>query len=147
MNMTLQYYNQPHITVEEQIQLLKSEGLSFENESRAKHLLNHISMFRLKSYLKPFRQHNSRCFKSGATFEQAYVPRRTRLPFVTIPSDTKKVYYVLSIILYLLQTINPNNTFVTRFKSLLAKYPSVDVTAMGFPSGNWQDEPLWSTQS
>ena len=32
--MTLQYYNQPHITVEEQIQLLKSEGLSFENESR-----------------------------------------------------------------------------------------------------------------
>ena len=70
--MTLQYYNQPHITVEEQIQLLKSEGLSFENESRAKHLLNHISMFRLKSYLKPFRQHNSRCFKSGATFEQAY---------------------------------------------------------------------------
>ena len=55
--------------------------------------------------------------------------------------------YVMSIILYLLQTINPNNTFVTRFKSLLAKYPSVDVTAMGFPSGNWQDEPLWSTQS
>ena len=34
MDMTLQYYNQPHITVEEQIQLLKSEGLSFENESR-----------------------------------------------------------------------------------------------------------------
>ena len=49
MDMTLKYYNQPHITVEEQIQLLKSEGLSFENESRAKHLLNHISMFRLKS--------------------------------------------------------------------------------------------------
>ena len=41
MDMTLQYYNQPHITVEEQIQLLKSEGLSFENESRTKHLLNH----------------------------------------------------------------------------------------------------------
>ena len=41
-------------------------GLSFENECRAKHLLNHISMFRLKSYLEPLRQHNSRCFKSGA---------------------------------------------------------------------------------
>ena len=52
MDMTLQYYNQPHITVEEQIQFLRSEGLSFEYESRAKHLLNHISMFRLKSYLK-----------------------------------------------------------------------------------------------
>ena len=55
--------------------------------------------------------------------------------------------YVMSIILYLLQTINPNNTFVTRFKSLLDKYPSVDIAAMGFPSGSWQDEPLWSTQS
>ena len=70
--MTLLYYNQPHIKVEDQIKLLKSEGLSFENECRAKHLLNHISMFRLKSYLKPFRQHNSRCFKSGAKFEHAY---------------------------------------------------------------------------
>ena len=66
MDMTLLYYNQPHIKVEDQIKLLKSEGLSFENECRAKHLLNHISMFRLKSYLKPVRQHNSRCFKSGA---------------------------------------------------------------------------------
>ncbi|MDO5772085.1 MAG: Abi family protein [Bacteroidales bacterium] len=301
MDMTLQYYNQPQIAVEEQIRLLKSEGLSFENECRAKHLLNNISMFRLKSYLKPLRQQKSRRFKPGAKFDQAYtlykfdselrkmvcselekvevsirtqlsltmgdeagvfwfadkanfrdanrhasllrnlqeelhrsddeaiiqfrhiyanpfpptwmtfevssfgtlsmmyrwlragharrhvanfygvsdsvleswlhsivyvrnicahhsrlwnrrlsinalVPRRTSLPFVTIPCDTKKVYYVLSIILYFLQTINPNNTFVTRFKSLLAKYPSVDVAAMGFPSDNWQDEPLWSNK-
>ena len=70
--MASQYYNQPQITVEEQINLLKSEGLSFENESRARHLLYNISMFRLKSYLKPLRQNNNRQFKSGATFEQAY---------------------------------------------------------------------------
>lgn len=302
MDMALEYYNQPQIAVDEQIRLLKSEGLSFENECRVKHLLNNISMFRLKSYLKPLRQQNSRRFKPGAKFEQAYtlykfdselrkmvcselekievsirtqlslsmadaagvfwfadeanfrdanrhasllrnlqqellrsddeaiiqfrstyanpfpptwmtfevssfgtlsmmyrwlragharrhvanfygvsdsvleswlhsivyvrnicahhsrlwnrrlsinalVPRRTSLPFVTIPRDTKRVYYVLSIILYFLQTINPNNNFVTRFKSLLARYPSVDVAAMGFPAGNWQDEPLWSTNS
>ena len=29
-------------------------------------------MFRLKSYLKPLRQQNSRRFKPGAKFEQAY---------------------------------------------------------------------------
>ena len=28
---------------------------------------------------------------------------------------------------------------------LSSKYPSVEVTAMGFPQ-NWQDEPLWSTR-
>lgn len=296
--MTSYYYNQPHIIVEEQICLLKSEGLSFENEHRARHLLQNISMFRLKSYLKPLRQNNSRQFKAGATFEQAYtlykfdselrrmvcselekievsirtqlsltmadasgafwfsdglnfrnanrhasllrnlqeelhrsdddaivqflhsytnpfpptwmtfevssfgtlsmmyrwlkagharrqvanfyglsdtileswlhsivyvrnicahhsrlwnrrlsinalVPRRTHLSFITIPRDTKRVYYILSIILYLLQTVNPNNTFVTRFKILLSKYPNVDVTAMGFPE-NWQSQVLWN---
>ena len=64
--------NQPQIAVDEQIRLLKSEGLSFGNECRAKHLLNNISMFRLKSYLKPLRQQNTRRFKPGAKFEQAY---------------------------------------------------------------------------
>ena len=72
IDMALQYYNQPQIAVEEQIRLLKSEGLSFDNKCRAKHLLNNISMFRLKSYLKPLRQQNSRRFKPGAKFEQAY---------------------------------------------------------------------------
>ena len=95
-------------------------------------------------YVRNICAHHSRLWNRRLSIN-AIVPRRTRLPFVAIPSDTKKVYYVLSIILYLLQTINPNNTFVTRFKSLLAKYPSVEVTAMGFPQ-NWQDEPLWSNR-
>ena len=31
------------------------------------------------------------------------------------------------------------NTFITM---MLAAYPSIDVTAMGFPRG-WKSEPLW----
>ena len=296
--METQIYNQPQISVEDQIQLLKSEGLSFQKEGQALHLLQNISMFRMKSYLKPFRQHNSRQFKEGATFEEAYniykfdaelrkmicselekievsirtqlsltmgnvagiywfenptnfrdtshhsyllrklseelhrsdddaivaftqnysnpfppswmtfevssfgtlsmmyrwlkagqarrqvarfyglsdsvmeswlhtivyvrnicahhsrlwnrklsinaiIPRRTQLPFITIPNNTKKVFYVLSIILYFLQTVNPNNTFSNRFKTLLSKYPQIDTSAMGFPSF-WQEETLWA---
>lgn len=295
--METQRYNQPQISVEEQIQLLKSEGLSFQKEGQALHLLQNISMFRMKSYLKPFRQRDSRLFKDGSTFEEAYsvykfdaelrkmicselekievsirtqlslimgnaagiywfenpsnfrdanhhshllrklseelnrsdddaivafiqnysnpfppswmtfevssfgtlsmmyrwlkagqarrqvakfyglsdsvmeswlhtivyvrnicahhsrlwnrklsinaiIPRCTRLPFITIPNDTKRVYYVLSIILYFLQTINPNNTFSNRFKILLSKYPQIDTSAMGFPF-SWQEEHLW----
>lgn len=296
--MSKQIYNQPQISVSEQIQLLKSEGLSFKDEKRAFHLLQNISMFRMKSYLKPFRQHESHQFKIGSTFEEAYniykfdselrkmvcselekievsvrtqlslimsdaagiywfedsanfrdtnrhsyllksldeelhrsdddaivafqqnysnkfppswmtfevssfgtlsmmyrwlnaglsrrqvakfyglsdtvmeswlhsivyvrnicahhsrlwnrklsinaiVPRRTNLTFIPIPSDTKKVYYVLSIILYFLQTVNPNTTFPARFKALLNKYPSIDVSAMGFPT-NWDLNSLWT---
>jgi len=295
--MATQNYNQPQISVEEQIQLLKSEGLSFLNEERALHLLKNISMFRMKGYLKPLRLHNSRQFKVGSTFEESYntykfdselrkivcselekievsirtqfslimgaaagiywfenpinfrdtnrhsallrslaeelrrsddeaivafqqnycnpfppswmtfevssfgtlsmiyrylnagqarrqvaryyglsdtvmqswlhsivyirnicahhsrlwnrslsinamIPRRTGLPFITIPSDTKKVYYMLSIILYFLQTVNPNNTFANRFKALLNNYPHIDTTAMGFPC-SWDSNPLW----
>lgn len=295
--MTLPHYNQPQISVAEQISLLKSEGLTFSDENKAQHILENISLFRMKSYLMPLRQTNSRQFKEGASFEDAYslykfdsalrkmicselekidvsirtqlslimgdeagiywfenpdnfrntsrhatlltnlqselrrsdddaivgfqqrysnsfppswmtfeissfgtlsmmykwlnagharrkvarfygltdtvmeswlhsivyirnicahhsrlwnrrlsinavVPRNTHLPFINTPHDTKRVYYILSIILYYLQAVNPQNTFVARFKSLLAEYPKVDTIAMGFPS-NWGNETLW----
>ena len=43
---------------------------------------------------------------------------------------------------YFLQTVNPQNTFVRRFKSLLCRYPNVDIEAMGF-TPHWEQEPLW----
>lgn len=295
--MMLQNYDQPQISVSEQMRLLKSEGLAFTDEKRAKHLLTNISLFRMKSYLQPLRQPGDRVFKPGASFEDAYrlykfdselrkmvcsemekievsvrtqlslimgeaagiywfaescnfrdsdrhagllrslqeelhrsdddaivrfrqsysnpfppswmtfevssfgtlsmmyrwlnagrarrelarfyglsdsvmeswlhsivyvrnicahhsrlwnrclsinalVPRHTRLPFISIPRDTKRMYYALSIILYFLQTVNPQNTFALRFRQLLSRYPNVDTAAMGFPSA-WRDEPLW----
>ena len=57
--------------------------------------------------------------------------------------ETKKLYYILSTILYFLQTVNPKNTFGSRFTQLIDKYPQVDLNAMGFPN-NWQKEPLWN---
>ena len=42
-----------------------------------------------------------------------------------------------------MQTVNPNTTFVSRFKALLDKYPNVDVSAMGFPL-DWQSNQLWN---
>lgn len=295
--MSSQYYSQPQISVEDQINLLKSEGLSFNDERRAMHLLQNISMFRMKGYLNPFRIYESHQFKLGATFEDAYsiykfdselrkmicselekieisirtqlsltmgntsgifwfedvsnfrdanrhagllkkiqeelhrsddaaivdffnnyantfpptwmtfeissfgtlsmmykwlkggysrrqiakfygladtvmeswlhsivyvrnicahhsrlwnrrlsinavVPKRTGLTFIKIPNDTKRVYYVLSIILYFLQTVNPNNTFSGRFKALINKYPQINIDEMGFPK-DWATNSLW----
>ena len=56
--------------------------------------------------------------------------------------SNNKTFYILSMVLYLLQTINPNNSFSKRFKSLLDKYPNVDTRAMGFPT-NWKNEDMW----
>ncbi|MBO7441919.1 MAG: Abi family protein [Paludibacteraceae bacterium] len=295
--MVTSTYNQPQISVKDQIELLKSDGLIFQDEERARHLLENVSMFRMKNYLNPFRQRGNRRFRKNTTFDDVYkiymfdselrnlvyselgkieisirtqlslimgdvagiywfedssnfrntnrhilllnkladelrrsddeaivafkrrysnpfppswitfevssfgtlsmmyrwinagkarrkvarfyglsdtvmeswlhsivyvrnicahhsrlwnrklsinakIPRRTLKPFINIPKETKKVYYVLSIILYFLETVNSENTFVARFKVLLTKYPSVDVSAMGFPS-NWNDNELW----
>ena len=41
------------LTFEEQINLLKKRGLLFPNEEKARHILQHVSYFRLKSYMTP----------------------------------------------------------------------------------------------
>lgn len=294
--MTLPQYHKPRLTVPEQIKLLEREGLKFSDKDKASHILENVSLYRLKSYLKPF--FGSQTFKPEANFDDVYslykfdselrkmicselekieisirtqlslimsdgddifwfenplnfrdikrhcillnnlktelrrsddeaivkflstysnrfppswmtfevssfgtlsmmyrllkpgharrnlarfyglsdsvmeswlhsmvyvrnicahhsrlwnrrlsinpiIPRRTYRPFITVPHNTEKVYYLLSIILYFLKIVNPNNTFPVRLRTLLNKYPNVDVTAMGFPKG-WQEEEFWA---
>lgn len=54
----------------------------------------------------------------------------------------EKLYAQLCCIAYLTNAIHPNNTFKQELKTLLEKYPIVDITAMGFPKA-WHNEPLW----
>jgi abortive infection bacteriophage resistance protein len=56
--------------------------------------------------------------------------------------NNNRSYFILSMMLYLLQSIDKKHQFIFRLKILLKKYPNIDVTAMGFPS-NWENEPLW----
>jgi abortive infection bacteriophage resistance protein len=65
------------------------------------------------------------------------------------PSDENKpyinnnrVYYLLSMIIYLMNTINPNHRVKEKFLDLLKLYPLIDIKSMGFPNG-WQEEHLW----
>lgn len=53
-----------------------------------------------------------------------------------------RTYFILSMLLYFLQTINPNNSFSFRFNKLLSEYDNVDVKSLGFPD-KWSDEELW----
>jgi abortive infection bacteriophage resistance protein len=53
-----------------------------------------------------------------------------------------RIYYVLSMIIYLLNTVNPKHTFRQKLEDLFTKYPNVDKRAMGFPL-HWEHEPLW----
>lgn len=52
------------------------------------------------------------------------------------------LYAILCCIAYWLRGIDPQTTFVADMKALLAKYPTISPSAMGFPKG-WRQEPLW----
>ncbi len=53
-----------------------------------------------------------------------------------------RIYFTLSMIIYLLNIINPKHSFKQKLSSLFSKYPNIDKAAMGFPA-DWQKEPLW----
>ena len=58
---------------EEQIALLRSQGLIIEDEKKALHILNNVSYSRLKTYLVPLMEdRKAHRFREGASFEDAY---------------------------------------------------------------------------
>jgi len=95
-------------------------------------------------YLRNVCAHHSRLWNRVMSIQ----PVRPRNIYKTwLENDgvsNNRTYYILTIILFLMQIINPGHTIVARFKALLEKYPNVDVFAMGFPE-NWEIETLWST--
>lgn len=101
-----------------------------------------VSWLHTITYVRNICAHHSRLWNKtfGIT---PMMPRRTSFPFVTLPSKgTQHVYFVLCMIQYLLNVINPSNAFGQKLNGLLAEYPNIDIVAMGFPV-NWQEEPLW----
>ena len=102
-----------------------------------------ISWMESLTSLRNFCAHHSRIWNR----RYALKPRMPRtltghnwLTDFSFPPD--KIYPQLCCIAYLINAIDPHSTFVTDFKALLQKYPSVDAAAMGFPKG-WRQEPLW----
>jgi abortive infection bacteriophage resistance protein len=58
----------------------------------------------------------------------------------SVPND--RLFYLLSIIVYLLNVVNPKHSFRERLRELLDRYPDAKPTDMGFPAG-WEHEALW----
>lgn len=101
-----------------------------------------VSWLHAVVYLRNVCAHHSRLWNRTMSI-QPIKPQKTLKPWIKRDDiSNKKVYFMFSMILFLMQTINPNNMVVKRFKNLLSEYPNIDETAMGFPK-NWEDEELW----
>lgn len=93
-------------------------------------------------YIRNVCAHHSRLWNRGMSISPKIPlnPAKTWLNDQSVSNN--RTYFILSMMLYLLQSIDSKHQFIYRFKLLLKKYPNIDVTAMGFPP-NWENEPLW----
>lgn len=66
-------------------------------------------------------------------------------PWITMLADKRKIYYNICIIKYFLDIISPGNDMLDKMQTLFSEFPEVDLGALGFPSGDWQSEPLWES--
>lgn len=93
-------------------------------------------------YLRNVCAHHTRLWNRAMSI-QPQIPRTPRKQWLNnVNVANNRTYFILSMVAYLLQTINPNNRFTKKFKDLLNKYSNVDTKALGFPD-NWENEPLW----
>lgn len=96
------------------------------------------------TYLRNLCAHHARLWNRSLSIKPQQ-PKKTYKQWVDISSefDNNRIYLMLCIIKYLLQTINPNSTFPLKLKVLLKKYPNVDLKVMNFPE-NWENDQFWN---
>ena len=73
---------------------------------------------------------------------RAMIPNTMLRPWITLPTDSLRIYFNLCIIKYFVDVISQNNHMKKNLLDLLAQFPNIDIQAMGFPS-NWEQEPIW----
>ena len=86
--------------------------------------------------------HHARLWNTHFAVRPKITPRMRQKWITNFDFPLDRLYPQLCCITYWLNSIHPKNTFVADFKALLAKYPCVPTSMMGFPDG-WQNEPLW----
>ncbi|HTM67181.1 MAG TPA: Abi family protein [Flavipsychrobacter sp.] len=93
-------------------------------------------------YLRNVCAHHSRLWNRAMSIRPHFplTPRKVWLLNTDIKNN--RTYFMLCMLRYLLQTVNPNTNFTYKLKALFEKYPNVDLRAMDFPK-NWEQEPLW----
>ena len=137
-------------------QRCSNERVVFFNMARP--FNKHYSSPRISQYfdlqIKPFESwltiitltrnaccHHARVWNKRNTI-RAMIPNTMLRPWITLPTDSLRIYFNLCIIKYFVDVISQNNHMKKNLLDLLAQFPNIDIQAMGFPS-NWEQEPIW----
>jgi abortive infection bacteriophage resistance protein len=94
-------------------------------------------------YIRNVCAHHARTWNREMSIAPLY-PRHTRYTWISTSGvSNRRMYYVLSMMIYLLNTVNPGHSFSQKIRDLFTKYANVDSRALGFPL-SWDVEPLWN---
>lgn len=128
---------------------------SIKSKKKIARDLNAINHEYLQSWLQSITQIRNICAHHGRLWNKNLPGRLkvlpnppgkwiTNIPIVNEPimNEHKMLYIHLCTMKYLLDVINPNNTFGKKLKNLLIKYPNIDPNALGLKP-NWENEQLW----
>lgn len=85
--------------------------------------------------------HHARVWNKRNTI-RAMMPNHINRPWITLQTDVLRTYFNICIIKFFVDIISPGNHIKQNLLDLFAKFPTVDIRAMGFPLG-WENEPLW----
>lgn len=101
-----------------------------------------ISWIQSLNYIRNMCAHHSRTWNRTLTVKPAYLQTSPTNLWISQTAPNDKIYYLICCILYLLRAANRNTRFITHFKNLLSRYPTLPLTEMGFPA-NWDSDPFW----
>lgn len=145
--MSKKPYLKTSLTYDEQLEKLKSRKLHIESDEKIFQSWLHSLV-----YLRNICAHHSRLWNKKLAIKAEF-PKNTRFPWINnltiddtrtrnIVSIKNRTYFAICMIKYILQNINPNNTFKEKLVSLFDKHQQVDLNALGF-TVDWKNEPLW----
>jgi len=94
-------------------------------------------------YIRNVCAHHARIWNRWLRVQPLFPKNAANTWIIDKQVKNNRLYYALSMIIYLLNVVNPKHTCKQKLENLFRKYPNVDRVAMGFPV-NWQNEPLWN---
>ncbi len=101
-----------------------------------------ISWLNVLSNLRNMCCHHSRVWNREFVLRPVEARKLKYIWADTTTLDNKRVYYRLCIIKYMLNIISPHNDLCQKLTHLLANYPQIDNSAMGFPH-DWDAQNFW----
>lgn len=96
------------------------------------------------TYTRNICAHHSRFWNRELSLKSRKITTELKFDWIDTQGQARnKAYFYISIIKYLLDRVNPKNSFTEKLIQLFDKYPNVDyIKSMGFPN-DWKNQPLY----